>query len=107
MNKYEELLNILAEMDEEENKRKQEEIKLFDEQIEEISKSIIKEAVKHFSKRHRSNKKEDKFDSDQRFFYNRTEFETFKKLNKNPDVKFEIKYDEKFPDKVFCYIAYR
>ena len=103
-NKYEELLSIILEMEEEEKELKQQELRLFDEQVEETSNSIVNEAVKHFQKRFRRYGKDD---FDERYFYTKKEFEMFKQLNQNPDVKFRTEYDEKIPNKIYCYIAYR
>ena len=105
MNKYEELLKIFSEMEEEENIQNQNELKIFDEQIEQISHSLVTEAVKHFSSKFF--RKSEKGDFDERYFYTAKEFELFKKLNKNPNVKFKIQYDEVIPNKIYCYIAYR
>ena len=85
-------------------KKKQQAIKDFEEQLNEVSNSLVLEAVKHFSKRFR---RTDKSDVDERYFYNKDELTKFLKLNKNPKVKIYTKYDSNFPDRIFCYIAYR
>lgn len=85
-------------------KKKQQAIKDFEEQLNEVSNSLVLEAVKHFSKRFR---KSDDEDVDERYFYNKIELNRFLELNKNPQVKIRAEYDDKIPNKVFCYIAYR
>jgi Fe2+ transport system protein B len=89
----------------EENKK--EAIKEFERQLDEATNSIILEAVDHFSKRFRRSDKNDKTDVDERYFYNKKEVSRFLELNTNPNVKIRTEFDEKIPNKVFCYIAYR
>lgn len=84
--------------------RKKQALKDFEQQLNETTNSLILEAVKHFSKRFR---KSDEEDVDERYFYNKNELTRFLELNKNPKVKIRTEYDEKIPNKVFCYIAYR
>ena len=88
-------------------KNKKEAMKEFEHQLDEVTNSIILEAVNHFSKRFRKSDKNDKTDVDERYFYNKNELSRFLELNTNPNVKIRTEFDEKIPTKVFCYIAYR
>lgn len=80
-------------------------LKVFDEQIDETVNSVIREAVKHFQKRFRRN--DDIFNEDERYLYSKKEVVMFYKLNKNPKVKTRVEWDEKFPNRIFCYVLYR
>lgn len=97
----EELIEIFGEIEEELSFKKERKIS---QEINTSIDSLILEAVKHFSKRFRKGEEED---FDERYFYSQKDIDKFFELNTNPNVKVRKKYDEKFPDKVFCYILYR
>lgn len=102
-----EVQELFEEFEDALEKKKQQAMKDFEQQLNETTDAIILEAVKHFSMRFRRHNKNDKTDVDERYFYNKNELTKFLELNKNPDVKIRTKYDPKFPNRVFCYIAYR
>lgn len=72
--------------------------------IDDMSMTLVLEAVKHFKKHFR---KADPYDFDERYFYNKNELALFLKLNTNPEVNYRTEYYDNCPEKIFCYVVYR
>ena len=76
----------------------------FNEELKLIISTMITDAVKHFSKRFRAS---DDYETDEVYLYTQEQVDAFCNLNKNPDVKIKIIYDNVEPHKVFAYCLHR